>query len=39
MEDVKRLKFGLPCWLSVKNLSADAGDAGSIPDLRRSHMP
>ena len=23
----------------VKNLPASAGDMGSIPDLRRSHMP
>ena len=38
-EDVKRVKSGLPCWLTVKNLSPDAGDAASIPALRRSHQP
>ena len=29
---------GLPWWFSVKNLSANAGDLGSIPDPGRSHM-
>ena len=29
---------GLPWWFSVKHLSANAGDMGSIPDLGRCHM-
>ena len=29
-------KFGLPWWLAIKNLSASAGDAGSILKLGRS---
>ena len=30
---------GFPGGSVVKNLSADAGNRGSIPDLGRSHMP
>ena len=29
---------GFPRVTVVKNLPANAGDMGSIPDLRRSHM-
>ena len=36
----KALYQGLLCWLSdKKNLSANAGDIASIPDLGRAHMP
>ena len=28
--------MGLPWWLSIKNLSANAGDVGSIPGSGRS---
>ena len=31
-------KYGAPDGSVVKNLLANAGDTGSIPDLRRSHM-
>ena len=31
--------LGLPCGSVVRNLPANAGDMGSIPDLGRSHMP
>ena len=30
--------FGNPWWLSVKNLPANVGNAGSIPGPGRSHM-
>ena len=30
---------GFPCGSVVKNLPANAGDAGSIPDLGKPHMP
>ena len=30
---------GLPWWYSSKESPADAGDTGSIPGLRRFHMP
>ena len=30
---------GFPGGAVVENLSANAGDAGSSPGLRRSHMP
>ena len=36
---LKSLFSGLPWWLSVKNLPANAGNSGLIPDPRRSHMP
>ena len=29
--------LGLPRWLSIKNLPANAGDAGSTPGSERSH--
>ena len=29
---------GYPCGSVVKNLPADEGDVGSIPDLGRFHM-
>ena len=35
----KNLTGGLPWCLVVKNPPANAGDAGSIPDWGRSHMP
>ena len=35
----KATEQGFPGGSVVKNLPASAGDMGSIPDLRRSHMP
>ena len=38
--DLKQWKtWGFPGGSMVMNLPADAGDAGSIPDAGRSHMP
>ena len=37
MERKNNLHEGLPWWLSDKNPSSNAGDAGWIPDLGRSH--
>ena len=34
----KNLILGLPWWFAVKNLTANAGDMGSIPGLGGSHM-
>ena len=31
--------WGFPGGSPVKNLPANAGDMGSVPDPRRSHMP
>ena len=36
---VKRTQKGFPGGSVVKNLPANAGDTGSIPDLGRSHVP
>ena len=39
--EAKPLKFiirGLPRWLMVKNIPANAGDTGSIPSPGKSHM-
>ena len=35
----KHYFLGFPGGSVVKNLPANAGDMGSIPDLGRSHMP
>ena len=35
---IKNQLLGFPQWLSGKNLPADAGDMGLIPDLGRPHM-
>ena len=35
----KQLTWGFPGGSVVKNLLANAGDMGLIPDLGRSHMP
>ena len=35
----KEVIWGLPGGSVVKNLPANAGDTGSVPDLGRSHMP
>lgn len=41
VSDQKRARDtgGLPCWLSSRESDASAGDGGSIPGMRRSHMP
>ena len=36
VRSVTEPSFGLPCGSVVKNPSANAGDAGSIPELGRS---
>ena len=36
--DTKQGGRGFPGGSAVKNLPADVGDIGSIPDLGRSHM-
>ena len=36
---VKRTQKAFPGGSVVKNLPANAGDTGSIPDPGRSHMP
>ena len=36
---VKRTQKGFPDGSVVKNLLANAGDTGSIPDPGRSHVP
>ena len=33
------IKVGFPCFSVVKNLPANAGDMGLIPDPGRFHMP
>ena len=38
-EKIKIFVLSFPCGSVVKNLPANAGDAGSIPGLGRSHMP
>ena len=35
----KKTTWDFPGGLAVKNLSANAGDMGSIPGLGRSHIP
>ena len=35
----KALRQAFPGGFVVKNLPADVGDMGSIPDLRRFHLP
>ena len=39
VQDIKTIPKGFPGGSVVKNLPANAGETGSIPDLGRSHKP
>ena len=39
LQKVEEVEEEIPWWLSGKESPATAGDTGSIPGLRRSHMP